>query len=329
MLVLTPHVPGRRAWLFGVGLVGAAIARHYLARTRAAQRNVDFPWQDELTQHQVLAALFEAAGRELGASGRLDIIWAAGRAGFGADEASAAAERATFERVTSALAEHARARPGLDVRLHFIGSAGGLFEGRRRVEADTAPRPLRPYGHLKLAQEQHLLAQDGFRGVGIYRLTSVFGYLVEGQRRGLVTTLIGNALKGRVTHLVGDLTTLRDYTFTEDIAAFVAARAISGAARREVTTLAAGRAASIHEVQGMVVNAVGRKLFVAFEPARGNRADITFSPRVAPADWCAGDLRTQIRQVCLQARYGGAFGTQEAALTGRHYAGALATADIN
>lgn len=280
--------------LFGDGLLGTAIRDRLDQDRRWRRRREAWSWTDADAQRAQLAAL-RSIWDEAEA---VDVVWAAGKAGFGARDAECAEEQAAFDRIMGQFAELAADHPATTV--HLLSSAGGLFEGQRLVTPETAPTPRRPYGHLKLAHEATLVRQANLHH-RIYRLTSVYGPVQGQARRGLIATLILNGLSNRVTRLVGHMHTLRDYTFTADIARFVVGR-VDGAhdAPDEVALLASGRPASIHEIKGRVEATLGRPLYVSFDGRPSNAADMTFSRATWAPGWSVSDLSTNLQIICRQ-----------------------------
>ncbi len=190
------------------------------------------------------------------------------------------------------------------VRISFIllSSAGGLFEGQRYVGPETTPAPLRPYGSLKLAQEQELLNCSAPLARTIVRLTSVYGYIRQGQRRGLIPTLICNGLKQQVSYIYGKMATLRDFVWIEDVvdhlADLLTAAALPG---DSVTILAGDKPTSILEVQSLVERTLGRRIYLACLADTWNSEDITFSPAVCFRGRPGSDLRSTIRKIYQDA----------------------------
>lgn len=288
--------------LFGVGLLGCAL-RDALLRRHYRQEPLPLCWEDSERQRRQLAAIGDRIGAELeeGAPSALSLIWAAGRAGFASTSAETTAELESFRRVLALAESTARSHSATAVSFRMLSSVGGLFEGRRSIDRDSTPAILRPYGELKLRQEQQLLASGAPLDRRIYRLTSVFGPPPDGGRRGLIATLIHNGLRHQVTRIVGRPSTLRDFTWTEDIARYIVWELLEPTAERHssICTLAAGKPSSIHELLRLVESAIGRRLYVHFDLAPANSMDMTVSPSLPPARWRASALDTAVRQLYL------------------------------
>ncbi len=309
LLLLPAHEPVRPARrptpliaLFGVGLLGSAI-RDAMLRRHYRSELMALDWQDPELQRRQLRATgerIEAATAESKAAG-VDFVWAAGRAGFGSAESETASELDSFRAVLALCGSLASPRSAPTPRFHLLSSVGGLFEGQRYVGRGSTPGPLRPYGRLKLRQEEFLAARETNLAKRIYRLTSVFGPAPEGRRRGLISTLIRNGRRQRVTRIVGHLSTLRDFVWTEDVARYLEQRLLDPTRDPgvRVHTLAAGKPSSIREVLGLVEGIIGRRLYVQFDPGLSNSTDITVSPGVLAAGWSPSDLKTAVRRVSL------------------------------
>jgi UDP-glucose 4-epimerase len=187
--------------------------------------------------------------------------------------------------------------------VHLLSSAGGLFEGQTFCDAASLPAPLRPYGAGKLRQEALARALAPGTRVEIYRPSSVYGVSRSG-RVGLVTALIGNALRGATTRIVGHAGTLRDYVHAEDVGRFLAARVAAAEAPGPpaIHLLARGRPAAMTEVIAHVERALDARLRLQFDPAPGNARDMSFRPSALPAGWSQVDLGTGIAQVARRLR---------------------------
>ncbi|MDA8019990.1 MAG: NAD-dependent epimerase/dehydratase family protein [Thermoanaerobaculia bacterium] len=290
-----PHGGGAVGLLFGAGLVGRRIGAALLRRGWTC-RETTTPWTDgpRLLDHLRQA---ERWVQQVGPC-RLDVVWSAGRAGFAADEEQILGEEANFRRLLDMVVRVASSTSG-QIVFHLISSAGGLFEGQRHVAAGSCPCPQRPYGVLKLRLEELLANLDFPRPISrrVYRLTSVYGPSVRGGRRGLVPTLLHNAREGRATTIVGQLTTLRDYVFTEDIARHIADAWVLPTQPDRCEILASGKPTTIHEIVHHVHKVVHRTPALVFAARRDNATDITFAPSVLPPDWAPTDLETSIFQL--------------------------------
>jgi len=137
----------------------------------------------------------------------------------------------------------------------------------------------------------------------IYRLTSVYGYARPGQRLGLIGTLLLNGLRQRVSSISGRMSTLRDFTWVEDIARFMAGDMLNPEHRTPLATylLASGTPSSIRAIQKIIEDVIGRAIYVSYAQEPSNFEDTTFE-RVADAGlWVSSDLRTNIKKIYYEA----------------------------
>jgi UDP-glucose 4-epimerase len=133
--------------------------------------------------------------------------------------------------------------------------------------------PTDVYGGSKLAAEQLITAFSDRTGMptGTARLFNVFG---PGETNPhLIPTIIAQAHEGRVLSL-GDLSTARDYVFTEDVAA--AFDALVGAAlggRSETCNIGTGRQWTGTQVVGTVARELDLELEVKTDVSRTRLSD--------------------------------------------------------
>jgi len=280
--------PGSVAALFGLGLIGARLARRLQGLGYATAAELPFSWgkrQDRGREVSDIAAGLKAM--EQGAAGprRLDIVWSAGQGGFGMDEEQVRRELADFADVLDLAAGLAQKPAQRAVRVHLLSSAGGLFEGQRNVTVSTPPAPKRCYGMLKLRQEQLLSQVEGVTRI-VYRPSSVYGFSGPGKRLGLIPTLLANGARYQVSTIYGAPDTLRDYVSVQDVAQFLARQVDAAPGGSRTMILASARPTSLGEVLCAVETTLKRKMFITYRgDASCNTAHITFSRRTWPRDW--------------------------------------------
>lgn len=226
----------------------------------------------------------------------LSVVWAAGKAGFGATEAEAAGELDGYQDVVALTQRLRHTRGGQRHTFHMISSAGGLFEGRAVRAASEAPTPLRSYGHLKLAQEQH--ARDQLSGgMAVYRPSSVYTVPGQGGRLGLIGVLVRNGITQQPTTIVGALDTLRDYVMAADVGAYVANSTLDYVNDdRNVHMLVSGHPASVLQVITAVETVIRRRVYVRIAES-WNARNITFLPAVKPERFSTTPLRVGVQMV--------------------------------
>jgi UDP-glucose 4-epimerase len=288
--------------VFGLGLIGSALvsALKSLASTREERLNFDWA-RPELQAAQAghLERRLEEIVTSAPAAARIHFLWSAGRAGFGSSRQETDPELQSFRNVLALTERTALRFPEVPVTFCLMSSAGGLFEGQRQVTRDSLPTPAHPYGCLKLEQERHLVESPAPVRKAIYRLTSVYGPLRPGQRRGLIGTLVVNGLRHRVSEIVGFMSTLRDFVHVEDIAGYLIRklRSESGVEPDSISVLGSIKPFSIFEIQKIVEDTLRHKIYVGYSLQASNSEDITFSADVFPRDWHPSDLKSNVRRL--------------------------------
>jgi UDP-glucose 4-epimerase len=205
---------------------GGLVGRHVAAELEAAGHEVitsRVPWGDEDAATARLAA--EVDRFEALRAGRPWVLaWCAG-AGVVSTPAEALA---TEERVFGAALERLGdgSTDGTSGVVFLASSAGGLYAGSSGppFSEATEPRPLVPYGRVKLAMEERLRAlapSAGWRAV-LGRLANVYGPgQTLGKPQGLLSQLCLADATGRPLPVFVSMDTLRDYVFAEDAARMV------------------------------------------------------------------------------------------------------------
>lgn len=313
MILLTPNMRGSRhcpaaVLLFGAGMVGSAISTALQQTGSMAAESLMLEWNGDSFASQLSAIesraieLLEQVDTESAGTRGFQFLWCAGQAGFQSSDQDTRRELQSFEQVMSCMERLADRFPDLPATMALMSSAGGLFEGQRGVSVETVPDPSRPYGRLKLQQEQRLLGSPARIRRKIFRLTSVYGYVRRHQRRGLIPTLVANGLCQRVSQITGYSTTIRDYVWIEDIAEYVVRTLLDNdGADSSVEVLASGKPSSILEIQQIVENAIGRPLYLRFTPDATNGVTMSFDPSLFPAGWRPSELTTNVRKIAVDA----------------------------
>lgn len=282
--------PNHHILLFGSGLLGQAVRRAVLWAGVSEPQYYPFTWADTTAQTRQLTALIPQI------TGRCDVVWAAGNAGFGASAKQLAQEHDSFLQAIRTLQDTLGDR----LRMHLISSAGGLYEGQRFIDQASLPTPLRPYGQAKLKQEE-ALAHQGIASQ-IYRPSSVYGYVRNG-RQGLISALICNGLTGKVTRIFGNPSTLRDYVYAGDVGRFIAAAVLGN---RPLTgarlILASGKPSTVEEVIGTVARQLGRPLAVQYDLSPSNALHNSYRPGTRPKGFTITPQELAITQTIAVVR---------------------------
>lgn len=295
--------------VLGIGRIGSALVaqleRAHSMRVLAAFK---LAWHRRRQRAAQMEQVHSEARRIVGAgfsTGRaragLAVVWSAGVAGFAASQEEVDREAEAFGEVLG-LTERLTELAGVEVCFHMISSAGGLFEGQRRVSRRSTPRPRRPYGWLKLEEEAALEARLPGTSRRVYRASSVYGPWRAGQRGSLITALVANGLRGVETELVGRPETLRDFVWVDDLAERLAKDALAlPVAGGEVRYLVSARPTSLLDVQSTVERSLGQRIPVRFAPDAWNTADMTYADDLAPHGLRRTDLETGVRRVAMHA----------------------------
>lgn len=298
---LPEQAASRMILLFGRGLIGDNIVMALRSMGTFQSSELPYDWESRTARAACGRAILAQLQTGRSDVNRIDFIWAAGRAGFGALDAELAPEMSAFEDVLDLAQKSMDAHPDALHVFHHTSSAGGLFEGQRLVNLDSAPNPKRPYGVCKLAQERTLSRLGENCRKLIYRPSSVYGYSVRSLRTGVISALINDNLNRRMTRVFGSSDTIRDYISAADIGRFVSARLQAHPDDDQtVYTLASGKPTSLYEVLCTVRSITGQPLMLRFDPQPNNSDDITFDRSVLPDDLKTIDLATGIRLTLLQ-----------------------------
>ena len=292
--------------VFGLGLIGSAFVSALKSSASIREERLDFDWGDaekQAIQAGHLEHRLEETVTSAPSAARIHVLWSAGRAGLGSSTLETDPELQSFRNVLALMERTALRFPEVPVTFCLMSSAGGLFEGQRQVTKDSLPSPAHPYGFLKLEQEHLLLRSPAPLRKAIYRLTSVYGPLRPGQRRGLIGTLVVNGLRQRVSRIVGFMSTLRDFVCAEDVAEYLIRklRSDTGVEPDSITFLGSMKPFSILEIQKIVEGTLRHKIYLGYSLQASNSEDITFSADVFPSDWHPSDLKSNVRRLYSEA----------------------------
>jgi UDP-glucose 4-epimerase len=168
-------------------------------------------------------------------------------------------------------------------RIVHFSSAGGLFEGQRNVDSTSAPQPRRPYGAEGSGGAAPSPVWESLRRSS----DSLVGVRpgASGHRSGLVSTLLGNGIRRELSSIYGSPDTLRDFVWADDVAEFVSQLVLDVGDPTPARTLllASGRPSSIFEIQQIIEDFLGYKIYIGYSPQASNRDDITFSRSAFPS----------------------------------------------
>lgn len=196
------------------------------------------------------------------------LAWCAGSGVVASSAQSLAFETATLRHVLRCLAS-ARQHHGLDApgTIFFASSAGGLYAGSTGPPFDerTRPRPIAPYGEMKLAQERLLHDWATSEGVSVLvgRIANLYGPGQNlGKAQGLISQLCWSQIGQQPFNVYVPLGTRRDYLYARDCGAMVASAlsdlGASGQPTVATKVFASQRSMTIGEVLGQFRRITGR-----------------------------------------------------------------------
>lgn len=284
--------------VFGTGLIGSATARSLERRGCKLDSSPVSHWQDATSRKRQYRELASTIDTQVSANqDEIHLVWSAGSGSFASDAAELRDERHAFEdtlELFETLAGKGRSY------FHFVSSAGGLFEGQILVDESASPRPLRPYGEMKLQQEAQL-GRSAARCGGlarIFRPSTVYGAHDFRHRAGLISHLMWNAINNRPTTLEANVDALRDYVLVDDVGDYLAGQVLAGSHEAgQVRYLVTGKPSSIFEVVNRVQRMLAKKVLFQYSDRHRNDANITFRSRLMPADWHPTGLEEGLRMV--------------------------------
>ncbi len=304
MLVLSyqksPYLQNRIIVVLGNGFIGSSLVQRLMRYqpTLAVKFAIDWSNNKEFVQKVKEAISLILCTNDVN---HIDWVWSAGSSGFASMVEETDKELRLFhsfvETIKNASLTDLAAFPFV---FHLISSAGGLFEGVVNVSKTTCPIPKRPYGQLKLAQEN--MALDFFQEqTRIYRLSSVFGNSGINQRKGIITVLLRNALSCQMSNIYGSFDTKRDYVWVDDLSRFIVNKIVlNNKSEESVFLLASGKASSIFEIIEIVKKITNSKLMFKLDFVAENNQPIVFLPSVLPEKWESTSIETAMRIVYNQ-----------------------------
>lgn len=226
----------------------------------------------------------------------LTIIWSAGKCGFNATEDEIELEQKTYLSVLKSISNQLKSTIP-KVKFVLISSIGGLFEGQVNICDSSTPNPLRPYGLLKLYQENLLLSYHETFDTYILRLSSVYGIVNKNKRLGLIQVMIDNGLNHKTTKIYGSMDTLRDYVFVEDVAKFTSVLISENGIKERIFNLASGKPSSINEIKKSIERKIRHKLFLSYMINKTNDLCITCDVNSYNGYWTSTSINENLNKI--------------------------------
>ncbi|RVU25982.1 SDR family oxidoreductase [Sandaracinomonas limnophila] len=285
--------------LFGVGLIGESILQEFDKQFSCTFHQFPFSWGKEDAQIEELNQIKEfifARGKGVA----IQLIWSAGKGGFFSTDSDFQIEFADFERVLNWLQQ--ALIPQNSCSFHLFSSAGGLFEGQVLVNEQSKPKPMRPYGHWKLKQEDLLNRSEGLVNRIIYRPSTVYGYSPKA-RIGLIAKLLICANKNQFIEIFASKTALRDYIYVGDIAKFVVAKIENSdlsslkLGTTQINWLISGKSSNILEICTKVSELINKPVLNSFRLVLDNSLDNTFNAKLKPKELAISPIEMGLRKI--------------------------------
>jgi len=296
----------RLVLVFGVGLIGRSILAALMCRDEMTVESFPFNWTDKNRRDyeaDKILDFIKSLSQKYSRVSRFDIVWSAGCGGFTSKQSEFDSESCAFNTLLLFSQKLRELIPTANACFHLFSSAGGLFEGQRFVDSNSLPKPLRPYGELKLSQEKHLYKSLYSQyHLLIYRPSSVYGLSVAGNRKGLISTLLYCAERGQVAQMYGGQDTLRDFVCVEDIAHFVVGKIYCNTLSNLTYMLVSAKPTAMVEVIKTIEDVVDKRLYLHFWSATSNALDNSYSQSILPDGWNPIDLRTGVAKTFLQTK---------------------------
>ena len=292
--------------IFGEGLIGSEICQQILKRFDASDCFFTFSWNKVELQNIQLVQIGEYISKTFGDYDdiELSIVWSAGSISFDAKESEFCSVLSSYINVLFFFQKLSR-----DVRFkvsfHLLSSIGGLYEGAGYINSSTSKFPLRAYGRYKITEEYLLQECVDFNSKIIYRLSSVYGLPKEGQRKGLIPTLVYNNLYNKSTSIYGNLSTIRDYVYNRDVANFIISQFVNGLDINETFYLASFKPTTIYEVNSILERITKKKSKIIFSSGITNGQNISLNPNLRPTGFRVTPFLStfsEIYRYCIKAR---------------------------
>lgn len=279
-------------WVVGAGgQLGEAV-------TRAARQDgaslFDAPpvdWSDPSRAHDSMRAGLSTF-YELAAGDPWAIAWCAGSSVVASSRAQTDAELQTLKVFVEGLKEHLPIGQGV---FFLASSAGGVYAGSQPAPfgVDSQPRPVSPYGSLKLEQEAFVTSKlSPLMPVVVGRLSNLYGPRTNpGKRQGLIPSLCRATIHRRPLNLYVSMDTIRDYLYSDDAGELVWSSVRQAHRRAEpglrIEVMASGAAATVADVVATVQSVAHRRVPIALgtdSSAQHQAIDLRMTPSVRLAD---------------------------------------------
>ncbi|WP_339868357.1 NAD-dependent epimerase/dehydratase family protein [uncultured Algoriphagus sp.] len=262
MILLKPENSNKLIVVIGLGLIGNAILSRFKKLNCVIQDQQKVNWED--SSFFKIEFLNWISGNLNPTIKNLDIVWSAGKSGFGSTEQECLLENLHFNNFLESL-EELKSKASIDLKILLISSAGALFEGQLGVNYSSKPNPKRPYGFAKLVQEQ-LLASKFPNSYCIYRPSSVYGHVQLGKRFGLLSRMVESIYQNTEIKIFGGISTLRDFIWVDDVARPIVENVVlKSYEKNQIIFLVAAKPTSILEISRLITKVTGKRVLYSFQ----------------------------------------------------------------
>ena len=262
MILLKPENSNKLIVVIGLGLIGNAILSRFKKLNCTIQDQQKVNWGN--SNFFKVDFLNWISGKLNPIIKNLDIVWSAGKSGFGSSEQECLLENAHLNNFLESL-EELVSKASIELKIHLLSSAGALFEGQLGVNNFSQPNPKRPYGFAKLAQEQ-LLASKFPNSHIIYRPSSVYGPIQLGSRFGLISRMVSCVHQNSKITVFGGMSTLRDFIWVDDVAKPIVENVLLKPYNKTpIVFLVTAKPTSIWEITRLISKVTGKKVLYSFQ----------------------------------------------------------------
>ncbi|RAI85579.1 NAD-dependent epimerase/dehydratase family protein [Algoriphagus yeomjeoni] len=262
MILLKPENSNKLIVVIGLGLIGNAILSRFKKLNCTIQDQQKVNWENS---NFFKVDFLNWISCNLNPTIKnLDLVWSAGKSGFGSSVKECLLENTHFNNFLESL-EELVSKASIELKIHLLSSAGALFEGQLGVDNFSQPNPKRPYGYAKIAQEQ-LLASKFPNSHSIYRPSSVYGPIQLGSRFGLISRMVSCVYQNSKITVFGGMSTLRDFIWVDDVAKPIVENVLlQPNNNRSIIFLVAAKPTSILEITRLIAKSTGKKVLFSFQ----------------------------------------------------------------
>lgn len=280
--------------IIGLGLIGSAVLKRFLKFNWLIKDQLKVNWQDaDFFKTQFLQWI---NGVLIPSVNKIDFIWSAGKSGFASEEEECFIENCHFGNFLVSLEEII----SNESCIHYVSSAGALFEGQLAVNKSSIPSPKRPYGFAKLLQEQQLSSKFS-NSHFIYRPSSVYGPIQKGKRLGLISKMIESLCNNSEIIVFGGMSSLRDFIWVDDVAKPIVDNVLGKSSfESNIIYLISAKPTSIIEINALIFKLTRKKLLYKFDKSL-NFSSMSFSSEVKSNSTIS--LELGVRLVFMQTEF--------------------------